>query len=208
MKLYHYWRSSASYRVRIALNLKGLAAELVPVDILAGEHRGAAFTALNPQGFLPVLVDGDLALSQSFAILHWLEAKAPAPSIHPTDPACRARAMQIATIIAMDIHPLCNPSVLSRVEAMGGKDARVDWNRFVMARGLAAVEACIDPRGPYCVGKAPSIADLCLIPQFYNARRWGVEVGAYPKCVAVEAACLATEAFDRARPENHQPITA
>ncbi len=204
MILHHYWRSSASYRVRIALNLKGLSADFVSVDLVAGEQGGSAYREKNPQGLVPLLEDGPLRINQSLAIIDYLEAVHPEPAVFPSAPSERARALSMAYAIAMEIHPLCNLSVLKRIEALGGADARLQWNREAITKGLDSLEKSLPDSG-FCVGSRPSIADICLVPQLYNARRWELDLDRWPQAMRIEAVCLALPAFAAAHPERHKP---
>ncbi len=210
MKLYTYWRSSAAYRVRIALNLKGIAREDVFVSLVAGEQSAPAFTARNPQGLVPALeLDDGTVLSQSLAILDWLEATHPAPPLLPADPLARARALEIAHVVAMDIHPVNNLRVVNALGARFGADAeaRRDWMQHWMRLGFDAIEPRL-PGTRYALSDdRPGLADCCLIPQVYNARRWGLELAPWPKIAAVEAACLALAPFAAAAPEAQPDAT-
>lgn len=203
--LHDYWRSSASYRVRIALALKGIAYDRVPVDLVAGAQRGAANLAVNPQGLVPSLEIDGLVLTQSLAVIGYLDETRPDPPLLPRDPASRARVRAIALAVACEIHPLSNPSVLSRVEALGGADARAEWNRDNIARGLDSVERLLDHpgfTGRFCHGDAPGLADCTLIPQLYNAARWGVAYDHLTRIRAVAAACEGHPAFVAAHPDR------
>lgn len=206
--LHDYWRSSASYRVRIALALKGIAYDRVPVDLVAGEQRGAANMAVNPQGLVPSLEIDGLVLTQSLAIIGYLDETRADPPLLPPDPAGRARVRAIALAVACEIHPLSNPSVLSRVEALAGAEARARWNRDNIARGLEAVDRMLDHpgfTGRFCHGDVPGLADCALIPQVYNAARWGVDYAHLTRIRAVEAACADHPAFAAAHPDNFAP---
>ncbi|WP_298285075.1 maleylacetoacetate isomerase [Acidocella sp.] len=206
-RLYSYYRSSAAYRVRIALNLKGLRAEIVPVHLRHGEQRGEAYRALNPAGLVPWFTDGTVALAQSLAIIEYLEEAHPAPALLPAGLANRAYAREIAHIIACDIHPIGNLRVLDKLSADHGAtpEARAAWNRHWMAAGFGAIEARLEQTaGAFAVGDAPGLADLCIVPQLYNARRFGLDLSPYPRLAAVEAAARALPAFIKAAPE-HQP---
>ena len=207
--LYDYWRSSASYRVRIALNLKGLAYDQVVVNLLAGEHRADAHRARSPIGYVPALeIDGQM-MTQSMAILEYLEARYPDPALLPADPAEAARLRAIAYAIAMDIHPICNLNVTNHhAAAFDGDDSAKDaWMVHFMTRGLAAVEVMADhPRtGPFLHGEAPGMADCVLVPQLYNARRRNMDLADMPRLAAIEEACLAHPAFAAAVPEAVGP---
>lgn len=207
MRLYGYWRSSAAWRVRIALNLKGLPWESVPVHLVrdGGEQRRASFLQLNPQGLVPVLEDGDAVLTQSLAIIEYLEEAHPAVPLLPADPAARARARSLAQLVACEIHPLNNLRVLQYLrDALGvGETQRDAWYRHWVGEGLAALEARLarEPgTGDFCHGDRPGLADCCLVPQLYNARRYGCDLDAYPCLLRVEAACNALDAFQSAAP--------
>jgi len=207
--LYDYWRSSASYRVRIALNLKGLAYDQVVVNLLAGEHRADAHRARSPIGYVPALeIDGQM-MTQSMAILEYLEASYPDPALLPADPAEAARLRAIAYAIAMDIHPICNLNVTNHhAAAFDGDDSAKDaWMVHFMTRGLAAVEVMADHpgTGPFLHGEAPGMADCVLVPQLYNARRRTMDLADMPRLAAIEEACLAHPAFAAAVPEAVGP---
>jgi maleylacetoacetate isomerase len=205
--LFDYWRSSASYRVRIALTLKGLPYRAVPVNLLTGRHRATDHLARNPQGAVPVLDIDGLRLTQSLAIIEYLDETRPEPPLLSVDPAGRARARALAHVIAMDIHPICNLSVANRVASLGGDAARRDWMREHIDRGLTAFEALLvlPGTGRFCHGDAPGLADCCLVPQLYNARRWGLDPSAWPTIARVEAACAEIPAFARAHPDRVGP---
>ncbi len=204
--LYDYWRSTASYRLRIALNLKRIAYRSVSVNLLEGEQHSARHLARNRQGFVPVLeIDGH-RMTQSLAIIEYLEATRPDPALLPPDPLGRQRVRSIAQLIAMDIHPVCNLSVVEEVLALsgGGEDTRVAWMQRFIGRGFGALEALLtDGRaGTTCHGDQVTLADLCLVPQVYNAARWQVDMAEFPAIRRISEACLRLEAFDRARPET------
>ncbi len=205
--LFDYWRSSASYRVRVALNLKGIGYEAVPVNLLGGAHRAAEHVARNPQAAVPVLDIDGLRLTQSLAIIEYLDETRPAPPLLPADAAGRARVRALAQVIAMEIHPICNLSVASRVAELGGDAARLDWTRTYIDRGLTAFEALLarPGTGRFCHGDAPGLADCCLIPQLYNARRWDLDPAAWPTIARVEAACAGLPAFAAAHPDRVGP---
>ena len=206
MKLYSYFRSSAAYRVRIALNLKGLAYETVPVHLVkeGGHNRRPEFRAINPQMRVPALVapTGDV-LIQSLAIIEYLDETHPEPPLLPKDPIARAQARALAEIVACDIHPLNNIGSLRYLKReLHQEQAAIDaWYHHWVLTGFEALEALVRP-GPYACGGAVTVADLCLVPQVYNARRLNVPLDKFPKIVAIDTACLALPAFDRARPEN------
>lgn len=200
--LHGYYRSSASWRVRIALNLKGLAYRQVAHHLRHGEHRSAAFRALNPQALVPALeVDGTV-LTQSLAICEFLEERWPAPPLLPADAVARAKVRAFALAIACEVHPLQNLGVLERMRGLGLDERAVqDWARASIDRGLEACAALLAGEvGPFCFGDAPTLADVLLIPQLGNARRFGARTD-WPRLAAIEAACAALPAFAMARPE-------
>ena len=206
MKLYSYFRSSAAYRARIALNLKGLAYETVPIHLIkeGGLNRRPEFRAVNPQMRVPVLVtDAGQVLIQSLAIIEYLDEIHPQPPLLPKDPLARAHARALAELIACDIHPLNNTSALRYLKReLHQEQSAIDtWYHHWVIEGFEALEALIAP-GPYACGDEVTIADICLVPQVANARRLKVPLDKFPKIVGVDAACLALAAFDRARPEN------
>lgn len=204
MRLFTYWRSTTSYRVRVALNLKGLAYVPVPVNLVEGAQKAPEYVALNPGRGVPTLVleDGTV-LTQSMAILDWLEETYPAPALLPGDAIRRARVRAAALTIAADVHPVNNLRVVARLKAMGhGQDEAVDWMNQWMGQGLAAFAQLIDADTPFCFGDTPGLADLCLVAQLYNAHRWGCELSAFTRLTGIEARCLELAAFDAARPEN------
>ena len=204
MKLHGYFRSSAAYRVRIALNLKGLRADQLPHHLRKGEQCAPSYLAINPQGLVPTLeADTGSILTQSLAIIEWLDETHPTPPLLPNDPLRRARVRAFAMAIACDTHPVQNLKVLSRLRQLGIVEEKVtEWAAWVNREGLAACEALIalEP-GPFCFGNSPTMADLCLIPQLGNARRFGVEVSAYPRLLQAEAAAKELPAFADAAPE-------
>ena len=205
--LYDYFRSSASYRVRIALNLKGLAYDSVPVSLLDNAQRAPEYLSKNPQGLVPALLDGEQLLTQSLAICEYLEEAYPQPALLPNDTIGRARVRALALSIACDIHPLNNLRVLRRLEAQfaadqAGKDA---WYQHWIQSGFEAFEQQIQStHGQYCFGDTVTLADLALVPQVYNARRFNCDLSAYPTMLAIEQRCLALDAFARATPEAVQ----
>lgn len=206
MILHGYFRSTAAWRVRIALNLKGLAAAQVSHHLRRGEQRAPAFLAMNPQGLLPVLeTDQGAVLTQSLAILEWLEetSPAPAPALLPADPVARAQVRAFALAIACDIHPVQNLKVLQRLRALGLDEAQVTgWARHTIEEGLDACEALLrGQQGPFCFGPQPTLADVCLVPQLSNARRFGAELR-WPRLLAAEAAALSLPAFQDAAAER------
>jgi len=210
IKLYTYWRSSAAYRVRIALNLKGLAYESIPVHLLddGGMQHKAPFAELNPQELVPVLIDGERIMRQSMAIIEYLdEAYAGASALLPATLRERTRVRGLAQIVACDIHPLTNLRVLQYLEREYGvpKLERERWMQHWMLDGLAAFEALLADNpstGSFCEGDVPTLADICLVPQVYNALRWSVDLKPFPLIRQINDECLKLDAFDRARPEN------
>ena len=201
MRLHGYFRSAASWRVRIALALKGVAAEHVSHHLRRGEQRAPGYLALNPQGFVPALeLDDGTVLTQSLAIIEWLDETHPQPPLLPADPVSRAKVRAFALILAADTHPLQNLKVLAAIRAMGRTEEQSqEWAATVNAGGLEACEA-LAGSAPFCFGPAPSLADICLAPQLGNARRFGVDVSRFPKLLAAEAACMALPAFANAVP--------
>ena len=206
MKLYSYFRSSAAYRVRIALNLKGIAYDTASIHLVreGGLNKRPEFRAVNPQMRVPVLVtDAGNVLIQSLAIIEYLEETHPEPALLPRDPIERAQVRALADLIACDIHPLNNTSPLRYLKhEMHQEQSAIDaWYHHWVIAGFEALEALMKP-GPYACGDKVTMADLCLVPQVANARRLKVPLDKFPKIVGVDAACLALDAFDRARPEN------
>ena len=204
MKLHGYFRSSASYRVRIALNLKGLGAEHLPHHLRKGEQREPSYLAINPQGLVPTLQDGDAVITQSLAIIEWLDETHPAPPLLPGDPLRRAHVRAFAQVLACDTHPVQNLKVLARLRELGLPEEQVTgWAAWANREGLSACEALIaDEPGPFCFADTPTIADLCLVPQLANARRFGVDVAAFPRLLKAEAAAKNLKAFADAAPER------
>jgi maleylpyruvate isomerase len=205
MILHGYFRSSAAYRVRIALGLKGVDYQQVTHHLRKGEQRTAEYLALNPQGLLPTLVtpQGDV-LTQSLAIINWLEATYPSPALYPSDPLQRARALAVALAIAADTHPIQNLKILKRLKDFGLSDeVSQEWARKTNEEGLAACEALLTAGTTrFSFGDTPSIADICLVPQLANARRFGVDFAAMPRLAQIEAACQALPAFAAAAPDR------
>lgn len=205
MILYDYFRSSAAYRVRIALNLKGLAFERRDVMLLENQQRSPEHLARNPQGFVPALEVDGVVLTQSLAIIDWLDARHPEPRLIPADPDARAAALARALVIAADTHPLNNLRVMRRLKDMGVDEAgRNDWTRHWISEGFAALEAMAGD-GPFLGGDAPGVADLYLVPQMYNARRFETPLEAFPRLVAIDAAATALPAFAAAHPDAVAP---
>jgi len=206
MKLYDYFRSSAAYRVRIALNLKGLAPERAPVHLRRGAQRDDDYLALNPQGLVPTLVadNGDV-MTQSLAIIEWLDETSPEPPLLPADAAGRARVRSLALAIACDIHPLNNLRVLNYLTGtLGATEAQKNgWCRYWCDVGLEAIETQLareQATETFCHGGAPTLADICLVPQLANARRVDLDLAPYPTLLRIEAACAALPAFANAAP--------
>jgi maleylacetoacetate isomerase len=208
MILYGYWRSSAAYRARIALNLKGIAYEQRAVHLVRGEQRGEEYLRLNPQGLVPMLQVGDLRLTQSLAIIEYLDEKHPTPPFLPASPEDRAWVRAIALEIACDIHPLNNTRVLKYLSKDLGLEqpARDEWYRHWVRVGFDAIEAQLASRatGRFCLGDFPTIADICLVPQVANANRVNLDLAPYPRIRAINDACLALEPFAAAHP-SRQP---
>lgn len=206
MLLHDYFRSSAAYRVRIALNLKGVAYERRDVKLLENQQRSPEHLALNPQGFVPALEVDGMVLTQSLAIIDWLDSAYPEPRLIPADPAARAAALAQALAVGMDVHPLNNLRVMRYLKDQLGveEEARNDWTRHWIAEGFAALEAMAG-EGPYLGGDAPGIADVFLVPQMFNARRFNTPLDAYPKLVAADAAATALPAFAVAHPDQVGP---
>lgn len=207
MKLYGYFRSSAAYRVRIALNLKGLDYETVPVHLMkdGGQQFSDAYQALNPTSLVPTLVDGELAIGQSMAILEYLEETHPEPALLPADAAGRARVRAIAQTIACDIHPLNNLRVLKHLKRGLGvdEDAKNAWYKHWINVGLSSIEAMLagsPATGRYCHGDELTLADVLLVPQVFNARRFDCDLSAMPTIVRIVDACSELDAFARAEP--------
>lgn len=206
MELYGYWRSSTAYRVRIALSLKGIEAEQRFVNLREGEQREAVHRRRNPLGRVPVLVDGDVVLTQSLAILEYLDERYPEPPLLPREPADRARVRALAQIVGCDIHPVNNLSVLNYLENELNVDSnnKLRWYRHWVNEGFKALETLLadDSRtGRFCHGEAPGLADVCLVPQVYNARRFDCDLAPFPTITRIDAACAELDAFRKAVPE-------
>jgi maleylpyruvate isomerase len=205
LRLHGYFRSSAAWRVRIALGLKGLSAEHAFHHLRHGGQRAADYLRLNPQGLVPALeTEGGAVITQSLAICEWLDETHPEPPLLPGNALERARIRAFALAIACDIHPVQNLKVLARLRAVPLPEEQVtDWARWVIGDGLAACEALIaDAAGPFCFGETPTLADLCLVPQLYNARRFGCDLQGLPRLLAAEAACNVLPAFAQAAPDR------
>jgi len=208
VKLYTYFRSSAAFRVRIALNLKGLAYEPVFVHLAKGEHRAPAYAKVNPQALVPTLeLDDGTRLNQSLAIIEYLDETNPQPSLIPQEGKARARVRSLSYLIASEIHPVNNLRVLQHLKrALGQNEDQINtWYRHWIADGLAKFEAELgSSKGKFCYGDSPTMADCCLVPQIFNAKRYQSDLTPYPDTMRVFEACMKLEAFDRAQP-SRQP---
>ncbi|MEP2781150.1 MAG: maleylacetoacetate isomerase [Pseudoruegeria sp.] len=205
MKLYSYWRSTTSYRVRIALNLKGIAYETVPVDLVAGDQRRDEYVDLNPGKGVPTLeLDDGTVLTQSMAILDYIDATWPDPKLIPTDPLARAKVMAVADTIALDVHPVNNLRLIGQLKSRfaATPEQATDWMCHWMQQGFAAVEALLPKRDGFAFNAEPNIADICITAQVYNARRWGVDLDDFPNIARIEHRCLTLSAFADAHPDN------
>ncbi len=211
MILYGYPLSSASYRVRIALALKGLEVDTVTKRLRRGEHRQGDFLQLNPQGFVPALgLDDGEVLTQSIAIIEYLDEAHPHPPLLPQAPVARARVRSLSQLIACDVHPLNNLRVLQYLEAQLGlaQSARDAWYHHWVHAGFAALEQALardSSAGRFCHGESPTMADVCLVPQVFNARRFAVDLSPYPRIVAIDTACREIAAFAAAAPQRQAP---
>jgi maleylacetoacetate isomerase len=206
--LYDYWRSSASYRVRIVLNLVGIPYLSVPVDLLKKEHKSPEHLKRNPQGLVPALQIDGLLLTQSVAIIEYLAETREFPSILPATPENRARVRALAYAIAMDIHPVCNSGVVAHVMELTGKgeEARTGWMKKFIGEGLTAVETMLHAtQGPLCFSPSPTLADICLLPQVYSARRWAVDMAPFNRINSICERLEQIETFARAHPDNAKP---
>jgi maleylpyruvate isomerase len=209
MKLYTFFRSSASYRVRIALNLKGLDYEQVPIHLRRGdgEQFAAAYKAINPQALVPALEDGGHILTQSLAIMEYLNERYPNPPLLPSDPAERALVRSMALVVACEVHPIQNLRVLVHLKRTmnQSEDDLNGWARHWIQLGFSALEQMVvsqPNRGKFCLGDAPTMADICLVPQLSNARRFGCDLSQFPTLMQVETNCAALPAFAEAAPEK------
>lgn len=211
LALYDYWRSSAAYRVRIGLQLKGLSYDALPIDLTPGKdvQLGEAYRAVNPQARVPALRTADGTLTQSLAILEWLDENHPTPPLLPADDWARAQVRAFAHVIANDIHPLNNLSVLARLRSQFNADdtAVGDWYRHWISLGFIALEQRLQASAPtlYAFGDTPTLADLCLVPQMYNARRFNTDLTPFPRLVAVDSQAQAHPAFAAAHPDAVKP---
>ena len=205
--LHDYYRSSAAYRVRIALNLKGVEYQRHSINLAEGEQKNADYRALNPQGFVPMLEIDGLKLTQSLAIIDYLDAKHREPRLVPDDPAKRSHVLAMALVVACDVHPLNNLRVLKYLSGELGQsnEARDAWYRHWVTEGLAALEAMAHPgSGDFLFGDAPTLADICLVPQLYNARRFAVTIADYPTLRRVDENANALPAFAEAHPDRQE----
>jgi maleylacetoacetate isomerase len=206
VKLYTYFRSSAAFRVRIALNLKGLAYDAVFVHLPKGEHREPEYTSVDPQALVPTLVDEGHALSQSLAIIEYLDETHPQPRLLPENAVGRARVRSLSLLVACEIHPLNNLRTLQHLRrALGQNEEQINaWYRHWIADGLAKLEADLGRGGAgrFCHGDAPTMADCCLVPQIFNAKRYDSDLAPYQKVMRIFDACMKLEAFDRAQPSK------
>ncbi|MDR0807724.1 MAG: maleylacetoacetate isomerase [Gemmobacter sp.] len=204
MVLHDYWRSSAAYRLRIALNLLGLEYDRHMVDLLSGDHRGAENLARNPQGLVPTLEIDGLTLTQSLAILEYLDETRQAGFL-PADPPGRARVRALAYAVAMEIHPVCNLRVAKHAAGLGG--TMEGWMQHFIPLGLEGLERMLaqGPAGPFCHGAGVTMADICLMPQLYNAGRWGVDLAPFPRITAIAAHLATLPAFAAAHPDRVKP---
>jgi maleylpyruvate isomerase len=204
-RLFSYWRSSASYRVRIALNWKGVDATIIPVNLRRGEQRTAAFREVNPSCLVPVFESDGVRLTQSLAIIEYLEEIRPVPPLLPGSPLTRAAIRELALDVAADIHPIGNLRVLDKMRAEFEADAAAlaSWNRYWIGEGFAAIEARLTRcAGRFAFDDEPTLADVCLVPKVYNARRFELDLGPFPRIVAADAAARGLPAFASAAPEN------
>ncbi|MDX8355683.1 maleylacetoacetate isomerase [Cognatiyoonia sp. IB215182] len=203
MKLYSYWRSSTSYRLRIALRLKDISFETVPVDLLAGGQNEDNYLSLNPSGGVPSLVlDDGAVLTQSMAMLEYLEAVYPTPSMIPSDPLDATMVRAAANIIACDIHPVNNLKIISALKGLGHSQGQtVTWINDWMLQGLQSYQAALPQGTMFSFGNTPTVADICLVPQLYNAHRWGTDLSSLTRLTEIEARCLALPAFASAHPD-------
>jgi maleylacetoacetate isomerase len=207
--LHDYWRSSASYRVRIALNLKDIEYKSRSIDLLSGQHKSPEHLKKQPQGIVPAIDIDGITLTQSLAIIEYIDETRPKASLLPNDAIARARVRAISHAIAMEIHPVCNLSVVKHMESLagGGDETKVNWMQKFIRSGLLGVETYLadGQTGQFCQGNTPTMADCCLIPQLYNAERWGAKYSDLKTICAIEQACKELTAFQNAQPEHFQP---
>ncbi len=204
LTLYSYWRSTTAYRVRIALHLKELAFDTRAINLVKGEQSSPDYLSLNPSHGVPSLIleDGTV-LTQSMAIINYLDRRYPSPALCPTDPVLAAKVQAAALVIACDIHPVNNLKVVSQLKKLGhSQDEAVAWMQDWMVRGFEAYQALIDPSSAFSFGDELSLADICLVPQLYNAHRWGVDLSPFERLVEIEQRCLALAAFEAAHPQR------
>jgi maleylpyruvate isomerase len=204
--LYGYYRSTAAYRVRIALGLKGLRAENKFVHLRKGEQSQQAYRDINPAGLVPYWIEGDFRLAQSLAIIEYLDETHPAPPLLPSRPKARAIAREIALVVTSDIHPIGNLRILNRLAEMGVDEAaRAAWSQYWIKAGFDAIEARLAHLpGPFALGERPTVADICIVPQVFNARRFGVDLSPYKRILEIDATASEFEAFAMAEP-GRQP---
>jgi maleylacetoacetate isomerase len=206
MKLYSFFNSSTSFRVRIALALKGLPYEYIGVNLRSGEQGSEEYRALSPAAIVPTLIDGDVKLTQSIAIIDYLDQRQPEPRLVPEDPVLRARVLEIAQTIACEIHPINNIRVLKYLTGKLGvsEEDKSAWYKHWVDEGLGAVERLLSklPSSAYCLGDAPTLADCCLVPQVANAMRMGCDLSRFPRVLAVYEHCMKQPAFAKAAPQN------
>ncbi len=205
MKLYSYWRSSTSYRARIALNLKGVKYDYIPVNILKGEQTNPEFLKLNPMGGVPTIIDNGHVIGQSLAIIDYLEQTRPTPALLPIDPAARAYVWQLSLIVACDVHPLVNMPAVNYVTALVGDGEKLPWIQHFTTAGLDGIEYLLANNkfmGKYCCGDTPTLADICLVPQAYAAKRFEVDLTPYPNIRRINDECLKHPAFAAAHPDQ------
>lgn len=207
--LHDYWRSSASYRVRIALNLKGIEYSTNTIDLLTGQQKSPEHLNKHPQGIVPAIdIDGK-TLTQSLAIIEYLDETRPQVPLLPQDAAGRARVRALSYAIAMEIHPVCNLSVVKHVESLagGGDETKIKWMQKFIHSGLAGFEVYLEekPEGLFCHGESVSMADCCLVPQLYNAKRWGADYSGFENICRIENACSHLPAFIKAHPDSCKP---
>ncbi len=205
MKLYSYWRSTTSYRARAALNLKGVAYEIVPVDLVAGHQREENYLEINPGAGVPALVLPDgTTLTQSMVILDYIDTTWPEPGLIPSDPIEKARVLAVAHAVALDIHPVNNTRVIAQLKQQFGASQEdcEKWMRYWMSDGFRAVEALLPDGDGFAFGNEPGIADLCITAQVYNAHRWGLDITPYASIARIEKLCLEVPQIFDAHPDN------